>query len=188
MVSTIETKDKALTQVTASLAQTESDLASAILLIQEREAEIANLKKEQAETAEAVVEFIQELPLPQTNQFALTDDDADNSGTTHHVARADFGNQFPANPDRGDLYLRVDMLPNKLFRWNGKKWIEIDRSSTDRFVYLESYLTHLSNQIQRGEIEWEDLTASEDQELRKYLDQKISIAMDEHKGTLKSRN
>lgn len=79
------------------------------------------------------------------------------------------------------------MLPNKLFRWNGQKWIEIERSSTDRYVYQEMYLRHLSGQLQRGEIEWEDLTDLEEQEIKKHHDQIISNAMEDHKSSLKTR-
>jgi hypothetical protein len=37
------------------------------------------------------------------------------------------GIAFPANPQSGDYFLRLDYLPQKLFRFNGKMWVEISR-------------------------------------------------------------
>lgn len=31
---------------------------------------------------------------------------------------------FPDNPSKGDLFIRVDFSPNKIFQFNGKDWIE----------------------------------------------------------------
>ena len=38
------------------------------------------------------------------------------------------GTSFPNNPRLGDYFLRLDYLPQKLFRWDGKRWIEISRN------------------------------------------------------------
>ena len=35
-----------------------------------------------------------------------------------------FGIQFPRDPVEGDTFLRTDYLPNRLFRWDGRKWIK----------------------------------------------------------------
>jgi hypothetical protein len=35
-----------------------------------------------------------------------------------------FGIQFPRSPVDGDTFLRTDYLPNRLFRWNGIKWVK----------------------------------------------------------------
>ena len=64
--------------------------------------------------------------------------------------------------------------------------MEIDRKSTDAFVYQEEYLKHLSKQLQQGEVEWDDLTDAEEEELRKYLSQSISNAMTEYKLAIKT--
>lgn len=41
---------------------------------------------------------------------------------------ADFGHgiSFPANAIANDYYLRVDMMPNRLFRYDGKRWIKVE--------------------------------------------------------------
>jgi hypothetical protein len=35
---------------------------------------------------------------------------------------------FPANPQVGDYFLRIDYFPQLLFRWNGKLWIRISEN------------------------------------------------------------
>jgi len=37
-----------------------------------------------------------------------------------------FGITFPANPVRGQFYLRTDYLPNRLFRFDGTTWIKFE--------------------------------------------------------------
>lgn len=140
---------------TAALTQTEQDLANAVVIIQEREAEI--LKTKTAPT----------LTKPVT--FALTEDDADNVPTASTTSDAGFGTRFPNNPKKGDLFLRVDMLPNKLFKWNGQKWIEVAKSTTDRYAYEEEYIKYITEKIIRGEYDMDDLSKSEQEEVLKRL-------------------
>jgi hypothetical protein len=35
------------------------------------------------------------------------------------------GIAFPSNPKIGDYFLRLDYLPQKMFRWSGTSWVEI---------------------------------------------------------------
>jgi len=37
-----------------------------------------------------------------------------------------FGIQFPAYPTDGDFFLRSDYLPNRLFRYDGRRWIKFE--------------------------------------------------------------
>jgi hypothetical protein len=36
------------------------------------------------------------------------------------------GISFPQNPSIGDYALRTDYLPNRLFRWDGRRWVKIE--------------------------------------------------------------
>lgn len=38
------------------------------------------------------------------------------------------GISFPQNPQVGDYFLRIDYVPNILFRWNGRLWIKISEN------------------------------------------------------------
>ena len=36
------------------------------------------------------------------------------------------GIAFPTNPLVGEYALRTDYLPNRLFRWDGRRWVKIE--------------------------------------------------------------
>jgi hypothetical protein len=38
------------------------------------------------------------------------------------------GVAFPANPSEGEYFLRLDYLPNRLFRYSGRHWAKIEDS------------------------------------------------------------
>jgi hypothetical protein len=38
------------------------------------------------------------------------------------------GVEFPGNSSKGDYYLRMDYLPNRLFRYDGKRWLKMEDS------------------------------------------------------------
>ena len=82
---------------------------------------------------------------------------------------ASFGDTFPRNPQKGDMFLRVDMLPSKLFKWNEKKWIEVDKTKTDSFAYDRAYIQHLIEKISSGEYDVDLLTDTEKEQIKEYL-------------------
>ncbi len=155
MASESKAKEIKAKELETTLKQTELDLANAVVVIQEREAEIAKIKRPSS------------TPKPIT--FALTEDDADNSPTSNTASDAGFGTKFPVNPKKGDLFLRVDMLPNKLYKWNGQKWIEVAKSTTDRYAYEEEYIKYITGKIVTGEYDIDDLSKAEQEEVLKRL-------------------
>ena len=84
-------------------------------------------------------------------------------------AHADFGIQFPTSPKKSDMYLRVDYLPAKLFKYNGTKWIEIDKGTTDSYAFIEEYIKYLIEMINSGQYNIEDLSDTEQEQIREYL-------------------
>ncbi len=48
---------------------------------------------------------------------------ADNTPGLGKASHSVFGNEFPPAPEKGDVYLSTDYLPNRLYKYNGKKWI-----------------------------------------------------------------
>lgn len=75
---------------------------------------------------------------------------------------ATFGTGWPARPAKGDLFLKVDSKPNKLYKWNGRKWIEIDRQRIDdTLVYDPVYIDFVIDQVRRGLREYDDLSEIE---------------------------
>jgi hypothetical protein len=63
------------------------------------------------------------------------------------------GVAFPAQPAIGDYFLRLDYLPNRLFRFNGTSWIKIEDSvranitpGTDTLTQRMSYVNNTTTQ------------------------------------------
>lgn len=81
----------------------------------------------------------------------------------------DFGTQFPPSPSKGDAYIRVDYLPTKLFKFNGIKWIEVDKNTTDTFAYNDNYIDHLIAKIGTGEYDPDLLNDNERQQIEQRL-------------------
>jgi len=85
------------------------------------------------------------------------------------IGNVDFGTKFPEDPRKGDTYIRVDFLPTKLFKWNGQKWIEVDKNITDSFTYNDDYIDHLIQKIGSGEYDPELLNDSERDQIEERL-------------------
>lgn len=49
-------------------------------------------------------------------------------GTAPNGIDISMGIAFPANAKSGDYFLRLDFVPNRLFRYNGSKWVKIEDS------------------------------------------------------------
>jgi len=81
---------------------------------------------------------------------------------------AAFGVRFPESAGKGDMFLRVDMIPNRAYKFNGSKWIEIDKNKTDRFAYDEAYISHLSDKLITGEYDIDDLNDVERAQVDEY--------------------
>ena len=109
--------------------------------------------------------IIDHLPWLEPEFFARaqthTDLQADNEpyGSTGEVRG--FGSQFPKNPSKGDMFLRVDRLPSALFKFNGASWIEVDKHLSDNYAYDAAYIDHLINKIDSGEYDPDLLSDAE---------------------------
>ena len=88
------------------------------------------------------------------------------------ASTASFGEKFPANPNLGDLFVRTDYLPNRLYKWNSLKWIEVKKDQNETYLYNDKYIEHLVERINRGEYNVDDLTESEQEEIQTYLQSK----------------
>jgi hypothetical protein len=72
-----------------------------------------------------------------------------------------FGTEFPSAPNKGDMFLRVDQLPSKLYKFNGNLWIEVDKSMSDTYAWDDAYVDYLINKIDSGEYDPELLSDAE---------------------------
>jgi nucleotide-binding universal stress UspA family protein len=72
-----------------------------------------------------------------------------------------FGIGFPASPVKGDTYMRVDQMPNVLYKFNGFHWIIVDKNLTDNYTYDDAYIEHLIAQLSSGEYDPDMLSDAE---------------------------
>jgi hypothetical protein len=77
-----------------------------------------------------------------------------------------FGSQWPDAPVKGDMFLRVDRLPSALYKYNGKNWIEIDKTLSDQYSYNTAYIDHLIAKIDSGEYDPDLLTEAEVEQIQ----------------------
>lgn len=103
---------------------------------------------------------------PVTVDTALT---ADNQTNLPNEVKAHFGITFPDAPEKGEMFLRVDYLPSRLFKFNGSKWIEVDKSLTDSYVYNEEYIRFLATEVTEGRVDADELSDSERDQLIDFL-------------------
>ena len=62
------------------------------------------------------------------------------------------GIQFPANPQQGDYFLRIDYLPQKLFRFDGTLWVEISQNVRTTTGFTVEDKSQLSSFINNNEV------------------------------------
>ena len=84
-----------------------------------------------------------------------------------------FGTVFPKYATRGDTFVRVDMLPNKVFKFDGKSnWIEVNKETSQSYLYDQEYIKHLIQKIDLGEYDVELLSDAEKEQIQDYLTKK----------------
>jgi hypothetical protein len=86
---------------------------------------------------------------------------ADNAPTGTAGEVKGFGTQFPATPKKGDMFLRVDQYPSRLYKFNGVNCIETDKALSDQHAYDEAYIDHLIEKIDSGEYDPDLLSDAE---------------------------
>jgi len=95
-------------------------------------------------------------------EFFLEDDAARKS-------RASFGAEFPVEAKSGDTFVRVDVVPNRIYKFNGVRWIETQRDLSDTHLTNDDYLQFLVDKIATGEYDPEILTENEQDAVQNYI-------------------
>lgn len=65
--------------------------------------------------------------------------------------------------------MRVDSLPNRVFKFDGFRWVEIAKSNSDSYLNNDDYLKFLIDKIGNGEYDPELLTDVERFQIEEYL-------------------
>lgn len=87
---------------------------------------------------------------------------------------AGFGPTMPVAANKGDTWVLTSVLPNKVYKHNGTKWISVDKSHTDNYTYNEAYLDHLISKIDSGEYDIDLLSANEQEQIAQCLQKKAT--------------
>ena len=72
-----------------------------------------------------------------------------------------FGSEYPQSAQKGQMFLKLDVMPSQLYKFNGNKWIMVDKNQNASYTSDAKVIQLLINRLQSGETEWDDLTASE---------------------------
>lgn len=80
-----------------------------------------------------------------------------------------FGAEFPKFAKKGNIFVRVDTLPNRVFKFDGTKWIEINKENTNTYLYDDEYIKYLVSKIESGEYDIELLSENEKAQIEEYL-------------------
>ena len=80
-----------------------------------------------------------------------------------------FGQILPDNPIKGYQFLHTGYIPSKLFKFNGSKWIEVDKSLSDSYAYNTAYIEYLMDKISSGEYDPDLLSSAEQQQIETKL-------------------
>jgi hypothetical protein len=83
--------------------------------------------------------------------------------------RTGFGLDFPLAPHIGDTFVKIDTFPNRVLKFNGKQWIELNRATTEAYLSNDQYLQFLVEKIATGEYDPELLTAQEEDAIREHI-------------------
>ena len=94
-------------------------------------------------------------------EFSLQEDNGRQSSTN-------FGITFPNKGRTGDVFVRVDIVPNRVYKYNGIQWIETQRTLTDTHLSNE-YLKFLVDKISSGEYDPSLLSENEQDAVQNYI-------------------
>jgi len=84
-----------------------------------------------------------------------------------------FGAEFPDQPTKGDTYLKVDIIPSRLYKYNGKSWIHIDKDLSDNYTYDTAYIDYLITKVDSGEYDPDLLSDVEQEQITQRLNTNI---------------
>jgi len=80
-----------------------------------------------------------------------------------------FGTEFPADAKRGDTFVRIDMQPTVVYKFNGQTWMEVDKNLSDSYTYDDAYINYLIEKIDLGQYDPDLLSDSERDQVAEQL-------------------
>jgi hypothetical protein len=84
--------------------------------------------------------------------FGYTMGYLDGDGTAPNGLPTGAGIVFPQNPQVGDYFLRIDYLPNILYRWDGRLWVRISENVRTQTGFTSQDLSQQSSFINNSNV------------------------------------
>ena len=84
--------------------------------------------------------------------FGYTMGYLDGDGTAPNGLPTGAGIAFPQNPQVGDYFLRIDYLPNLLYRWDGRLWVRISENVRTQTGFTAGDLSQTSSFINNSNV------------------------------------
>jgi hypothetical protein len=85
------------------------------------------------------------------------------------AAATSFGPAWPEKPVKGQMFIRTDSFPTRLYKYNSQKWIEVNKNLTDHYTFDDAYIEFLMDKIVNGEYDQELLTDTERSQIESRL-------------------
>jgi hypothetical protein len=91
--------------------------------------------------------------------------------TADHIkqVKTNFGTIFPKIANKGDIFVRVDVLPNRVYKFNGTNWMVLDKNITTSYLYDQEYVKYLVDKVGSGEYDLDLLSEKEREQIEDYL-------------------
>jgi hypothetical protein len=83
--------------------------------------------------------------------------------------KIDFGSAFPNLSLAGDTYIRTDVIPHRVYKFNGTKWMNVDKDQNTTYLTHVPYLRFLIQKLEQNEYDAERLTYAEQDEIEAYI-------------------
>ena len=80
-----------------------------------------------------------------------------------------FGIKFPNDSKKGDVFVRVDSLPNRVYKYDSRKWIEVQKDQSDTYLHNQKYIKYLVEKIEKGEYDLDLLSENEKEQIELFL-------------------
>jgi hypothetical protein len=85
------------------------------------------------------------------------------------LVNSGFGPKFPDVAEKGDIFTRVDVLPNKVYKYDGNNWIVINKETSNTYLYNTKYLEYLIEMIDNGQYDPDLLSENERAQIEDYI-------------------
>jgi len=122
--------------------------------------DIINLQTQVASRDQAIERISQKYDLIDKTKIKEEEDDLG--------VKATYGESLPVDAEKGQLHTLTNVYPHELKKYNGNKWIDVDKDGTSAYL-TNDYIKHLVDQLARNTQDVDDLSAEEKAAVSNYL-------------------